>query len=93
MDKNTRGQERDKRHNPPKPESQSKKKLTTMPKETNEVPVLAANADSDVQPSWVAAFQTSMQTSLACMQVNIDAGRQNMETKLDKISKQMYDAL
>ena len=93
MDKNTRGQERDKRLNTPKPESQSKKKMTTMPKETIEDPVLAANADSDVQPSWVAAFQASMQTTLACMQVKMDAGRQNMETKLDKISKQMDDAL
>ena len=93
MDKNTRGQEKDKRLNMPKPESQSKKKMTTMSKETNEGLVLTASADNDEQPSWVAAFQTSMQTTLACMQVKIDAGRQNMETKLDKISKQMDDAL
>ncbi|CAL8319172.1 unnamed protein product [Boreogadus saida] len=93
MDKNTRGQEKDKRLNMPKPESQSKKKMTTMPKETNEGHVLTANADSDEQPSWVAAFQTSMQTTLARTQVKIDAGRQNMETKLDKISRQMDDAL
>ena len=50
MDKNTRGQEKDKRLNMPKPESQSKKKMTTMSKETNEGLVLTASADNDEQP-------------------------------------------
>ena len=46
-----------------------------MPKETDEVPVLAVNGDRDVQPSWVAAFQTSMQTWLVCKLIWMLAGK------------------